>query len=338
MANRAVILAVYIITFLIGLPANLLSLYTFLMKGRKEPVPIDTLLLNLALSDFIFLVFLPFKMSEAAQTIDWPFPEVFCDISTCIFLSSIYASVLFLTAISVNRFLSVAFPIKYKMKRKPAYAVVASVFIWLLVFSHCSTIFVIRSMNTNTNETFQLPSNRVVCYKEFNEKQKKIVYPFQLELCLALFCLPFIIAVFCYIKVFRILASLSNVQARRKQHCMGLALVTFLIFAICYGPFNVSHIFGAINYADVEWRDYSLALSSFSVCLDPFVFFFSSNPIRKNAGIWYRRLQRIILQCSVPCNKDYKEGAVSLSPSNGLAETGVATESSFGHAAKEREQ
>ncbi|XP_054855317.1 free fatty acid receptor 2-like [Eublepharis macularius] len=344
MTNYAVILATYIITFLIGFPSNLMSLYTFLMKVRKKPAPIDILLLNLTLSDIMLLVFLPLKMSEAAHKNEWHFPEVLCGITSCTFHSSIYISTLFLTAISVERYLGVAFPIKYKLNRRSAYAVVASIFIWLLVGSHCSTVFVLRSLHNDSMETSQHPSNHVVCFKEFNEWQKKIIYPFRLELCLALFCIPFIITFFCYANVIHILASLPNVQRRRKQRSVGLAVVTLLNFAICFGPFNISHIFGVINYEDPEWRDYSFALSSFNTCLDPFIFFFSSYAIRRNVGIcWtgmYRRVRLIIPNCSLPCCKNSRDndegkGAVRLSSSSGLGRTGIAIDSfSCSHAAK----
>ncbi|XP_054855316.1 free fatty acid receptor 2-like [Eublepharis macularius] len=342
--NYDVILAIYIITFLIGLPANLLSLYTFLRKVCKKPAPIDILLLNLTLSDIMLLIFLPLKMSEAAEKNEWHFYKVLCGITSCTFHSSIYISTLFLTSISVDRYLGVAFPIKYKLKRKLAYAVMASVFIWLLVGSHCSMVFYVRSMDDKMPETSQHVSDHVVCYKEFNERQRKIIYPFRLELCLVLFCIPFVITCFCYIKVIRILASLPNVQPRKKQRSMGLAVVTLLNFAICFCPFNISHIFGFLSCKDPEWRDYTFALSSFNTCLDPFIFFFSSNAMRRNVTVcWaglYRRVRLILPQCSLPCCKRLRDtdegaGAVGLSSSSGLGGPSVGTESSsFGHAAK----
>ncbi|XP_054854880.1 free fatty acid receptor 2-like [Eublepharis macularius] len=300
--------------------------------------------LNLTLSDILLLVFLPLKMSEAAHKNEWHFQEVLCSITSCTFHSSIYISTLFLTAISVDRYLGVAFPIKYKLNRRSVYAVVASVFIWSLVGSHCSTVFVLRSMRNDSMETSLRPSSHVVCYKEFNEQQKKIIYPFRLELCLILFCIPFVITCFCYIKVLRILASLPNVQPRKKQWSMGLAVVTLLNFVICFSPFNISHISGYHNLKDPTWRDFSFALSSFNTCLDPFIFFFSSNAMRRNVTVcWaglYRRVRLILPQCSLPCCKRLREtdegaGGAGLSSSSGLGGPSVGTESSScGHAAK----
>ncbi|XP_060113816.1 free fatty acid receptor 2-like [Heteronotia binoei] len=344
MTNLTVILVIYVITFLIGFPSNLLSLYTFLMKVCKKPTPIDILLLNLTLSDIMLLIFLPLKMTEAAQDNEWPFHRALCTVTSCTFHSSIYISTLFLTAISVDRYLGVAFPIKYKLNRRSIYAVVASIFIWVVVGSHCSTVFVLRTLRNDSIPPSQLPSNHVVCFKEFNEEQKKIIYPFRLELCLVLFCIPFIITSFCYVSVIRILASLPNVEARKKQRAVGLALVTLLNYAFCFGPFNISHVFGVISYEDPNWREYTFALSSFNTCLDPFIFFFSSNAIRRNVNVcWagmYRRVRPILSRCSLPCCKEPRDndegaGTGALSTSSGLGGTGTSTEScSFGHTAK----
>ncbi|KAL8220116.1 UNVERIFIED_CONTAM: hypothetical protein K2H54_039183 [Gekko kuhli] len=337
MANPRVLLPIYIITFLIGLPANLLSLYTFLVKVRKKPTPIDVLLLSLTLSDLLLLIFLPLKMAEAAHNNEWLFTEDLCSITSCSFHSCIYISSILLAAISMDRYLGVAFPIQYRLKRKSAYAVVASIFIWLLVSSHCSMVFWVRSLHDKSMETSQNSNNHTVCYKKFSEKQKKIIYPFRLELCLVLFCIPFVITSFCYINVIRILASLPNVEAHKKQRAMGLALFTLLNYALCFGPFNISHIVGMRDYKDPTWREYSFALSSFNTCLDPFIFFFSSNAIRRNVGVcWagmYRRVRPILSRCILPCCKeprDNEEGAetVGLSTSNGLGGTGTSTESS----------
>ncbi|XP_015263176.1 PREDICTED: free fatty acid receptor 2-like [Gekko japonicus] len=345
MTNLTVILVIYVITFLLGFPSNLLSFYTFLMKVRKKPAPIDILLLNLTLADIILLVFLPLKMVEAAQNNMWPFHRALCTITSCTFHSSQSISTLFLTAISVDRYLGVSFPIQYRLKRKAAYAVMASIFIWIFVASHCGTVFIVRSLRNDSIPSSQRPSNHVVCFRAFNEQQKRIIYPFRLEICIVLFCIPFAITFFCYVNVIRILASLPNVKARKKQRAMGLALFTLLNYALCFGPFNISHIFGVIYYEDPSWREYAFALTSFNTCLDPFIFFFSSNAIRQNVSVcWaglYRRVRPVLSCCSLPCCKEPRDndegaGAVGLSTSSGPGGTGAPTESSSscGHAAK----
>ncbi|KAM4652228.1 free fatty acid receptor 2-like [Discoglossus pictus] len=271
--HSKLVLSVYILTFLTGLPANLLAFYTFLIRVRKKPTPIDILLLNLTISDLLLLFFLPFKMDEA-RVMEWRLPFFLCALTGFCYYSSIYISTLFLTAVSVERYLGVAYPIKYKMNRKPEYAMFASIIFWLLACSHCSIVYIVQ---------YQMPSNisTNTCYADFTEEQLKILLPVRLELGIVLFLIPFIITLFCYINFVKILMYLPNIQAKRKQRAIGLAVATLSCFIICFAPYNVSHLVGFINNESPKWRVDALLLSTFNASLDPIVFYFSSTAVQK---------------------------------------------------------
>ncbi|XP_038550547.1 uncharacterized protein LOC119884158 isoform X2 [Micropterus salmoides] len=59
---------------------------------------LDILLLNLTVSDLIFLIILPLKMHEAASGMKWNLPEFLCSITAFTFFSTIYTSSLLLMA------------------------------------------------------------------------------------------------------------------------------------------------------------------------------------------------------------------------------------------------
>ncbi|XP_076216971.1 free fatty acid receptor 2-like [Aptenodytes patagonicus] len=136
------VLAVYILTFLVGFPANVFTFAALLGKARRRVSSSDILLLNLTAADLLLLLFLPFKMVEAAADMTWPLPAFLCPVANFCFYSSIYLSSLFLTALSVERYLGVVFPLQYKDQRRPRWAMAASVVLWLLACSHCSIVFV----------------------------------------------------------------------------------------------------------------------------------------------------------------------------------------------------
>ncbi|XP_063167853.1 free fatty acid receptor 2-like [Candoia aspera] len=280
LAYSAFVLAVYIFTFVTGLPSNLLALYSFLAKARKKLAPIDIFLLNLTISDIILLLVLPIKMLEASSNMSWPLPLELCPLTGFCYFSSIYNSTQFLMAISVERYLGVAYPIKYKMKRRPAYAIAASIFFWLMACSRCSVVYFVQyAIPMNKTELAQ--SNISICYDEFTPEQLRILLPVRLELCVTLFILPFLITLFCYIYLIHILTSLPNIHTNRKQRAVGLALVTLLNFAICFAPYNISHIVGFIQNQSPSWRIFSLLPSTLNASLDPIIFYFSSSTVRR---------------------------------------------------------
>uniref|UniRef100_W5MDA1 Si:ch73-90p23.1 n=1 Tax=Lepisosteus oculatus TaxID=7918 RepID=W5MDA1_LEPOC len=293
-----VFLFVYIITFLTGLPSNILALYTFSLKVRRNPAPIDILLLNLTVSDLIFLIFLPFRMYEATNNMEWKLPYFLCPLSGFIFYSTIYISTFVLTAVSVERYLGVAYPIKYKVNRKPIYAVVASVFFWVVSTAHCSIVYIIHS---KTPQNYDSNRSVLLCYENFTEDQLKILLPVRLELCLVLFCIPFLICTFCYINFIRILSNLPNISRRRRLRAIGLALGTLVVFMLCFGPYNVSHVVGFVKGRSPEWRVDALLLSTFNACLDPIIFYFSSSAVQKTFTQCFSRTFTKLRLCSF-CN------------------------------------
>uniref|UniRef100_A0A3P9BK77 Si:ch211-231m23.4 n=1 Tax=Maylandia zebra TaxID=106582 RepID=A0A3P9BK77_9CICH len=269
-----IILSVYIISFLIGLPCNLLALYAFSTKICSKLRPTDILLLNLTISDLLFLVILPFKMHEAASGMKWDLPNFMCSITSFTFFSTIYTSSLLLMAVSVIRYIGVAFPITYHLLQKPVYAIVISVAVWLISSAHCSIIFIIQHHPSLAS------NNSNACYEQFSEKQLKILLPVRLEIFFVLCLIPLLICVYCSLRCISILYSLSGISQMQKQKAIGMASGTLAVFLICVLPFSLSHLVGYIQGLSPEWRYYMLLLSCFNTCIDPIIFYFSSSTFR----------------------------------------------------------
>ncbi|XP_021238292.1 free fatty acid receptor 3-like [Numida meleagris] len=141
------ILTIHALTFAVGLPANVFTFLTLLAKFRcHRPHPrltaADLLLLHLTTADLLVLLFLPFKMAEAAAKMAWPFPIALCPIANFCFFSSIYLSTLFMAALSVERYFGVIFPHRYNRRRRLWRTMAASAVLWVVALSHCSFIFV----------------------------------------------------------------------------------------------------------------------------------------------------------------------------------------------------
>lgn len=301
-------LSVYIITFVLGFPANVLAFFTFCKKVRQKPTPIDILLLNLTISDLLFLLFLPFKMQEVMNNMLWDMPYPLCPLSGFIFYMTIYNSTFFLTAVSVERYLGVAFPIQHTLKRRPVYAVAASIFFWIFSFINLSIVFIVpfitteNSTNTTNGQNASARSatdgnRKEVCYENFTQAQLNVLLPVRLELCVVLFCIPFLISSFCYINFIRILSKLQHIDRRRRLRAIGMALGTLLVFALCFGPYNVSHIVGFITWKSPDWRDKALLCSTFNACLDPLIFYLSSSAVRGTVGSVMKGVKSRLNRC-----------------------------------------
>ncbi|XP_063041116.1 free fatty acid receptor 2-like [Engraulis encrasicolus] len=308
MSVSQILLCVYIVTFILGFPANILAFCTFCVKVRRKPAPMDILLLNLTICDLIFLIFLPFKMKEAADGMEWYMDYILCPVASFFFFSCIYTSTFILTAVAVDRYLAVAFPIKYNVWRRPRYAIIVSVCFWLVSAANLSITYIVPLMQLSDNDTATgssvappESSKPRKCYDNFENGQLTIITSVRLELFLVLFLAPFLICCFCYINFIRILSQLPSISRQRRLRAVGLGVVTLLVFTVCFGPYNISHVVGYFHHRSEDWRHLALISTTLNACLDPFIFYFSSAVVRKAISCTLRgvRDKLHLLRCCI---------------------------------------
>ncbi|XP_067317474.1 free fatty acid receptor 3-like [Anolis sagrei] len=287
---RSFYLSIYVLAILTGLPTNLLALHALVKKLRTKATPNSILLFNLTLSDLIFLAFLPFKVSEQFVG-HWALPLFLCPLSGLLYFSTIYTSTLFLTAVSVERYLGVAYPIHYRLRRHLVYVVVASLSLWTCCFGHCSIVYITEFHPYNFSPPVNFSND--LCYRNFTNEQLTILLPVRLELGIVLFLVPSLITCFCYFSFMRIVISSAHIRKSKKQRAVGLVAATLAIFIICFSPYNISHVVGFIKWESPEWRDEALIPSTFSASLDPIIFYFSSSAVQRscwNFLSWAKRI------------------------------------------------
>ncbi|KAG8524370.1 Free fatty acid receptor 3 [Galemys pyrenaicus] len=283
--------SVYLFIFVVGLPLNLLSLLVFVGKLWRRPLAVDVLLLNLTISDLLLLLFLPFRMVEAASGMVWLLPYVFCPLSSFLFFTSIYLTSLFLSAVSVERYLCVAYPMWFKTRPRPGQALLVSALCWLLAGAHCSIVY-ITEFSGNYSDS---QSNNRTCYQDFNEEQLSALLPVRLEMAVVLFGIPLLVTLYCYS---HLVCTLSRgASQHRRKRVTGLVAATLLNFLVCFGPYNVSHVVGYIQGQSPLWREHVLLLSSLNSCVNPLVNYFSSSGFQFDFHQLLRKLTRACGQC-----------------------------------------
>lgn len=272
-------LVITIITFLIAFPNALLAFCSSICKIQREPIPIDIFMLNLAVSDLVFLTFLPLKTKEAADNMAWNMPRVLCRFSVIVFFAPLYSSGLFLAAISAERYVCVAFPVKYKSPKRLIYTILICAFIWMFVV--ITSAFPYMAAYSNSEEVDKNSSEAQNCYIHFTEKQLRALLPVRLSLAVLFFLLPLLICCFCYIGLICILMKCPLFKRQRKLRVIGLVVGTLLVFAISFAPYNASHIVGFVKKQVPDWRMKTLMLSTLNACFDPIIYFCISKDMRK---------------------------------------------------------
>nr|XP_056702359.1 free fatty acid receptor 3-like [Euleptes europaea] len=282
-------LVVYGATILLGLPSNALALYVFYCRAKARLTPNLIYMINLCLSDSVFILFLPLKMLEIGR-VELPMPSFLCPLYNLIHFGTIYTSTCFLTAVGVGRYLGAVYPIHYQVYKKPCYSCLVSLGIWCLVGSHGLLIFALETARDANSTLFA--GNDTSCYREFSRDQMGLLAPVRLELSVVLFFLPLAITSFCYVGCIRVLVG-CHLHKRKKRRAVRVAVATLMVFILCFGPYNISHVVGFIQRENIKWRNGAVLPSACNAFLDPLIFYFLSSAMDDGiAQVWLSLRQK----------------------------------------------
>ncbi|XP_049643494.1 C5a anaphylatoxin chemotactic receptor 1-like [Suncus etruscus] len=157
-AQRSVVMVIYVVVFVVGVPGNLLVLW---VTGSQVRQSINAIwFLNLAVADLLSCLALPIIIATIMHG-RWLLGKMGCHILPLLLYFNLYASVLLLTTISADRFLIVFKPIWCRNYRVARLAWLASGVAWMLalVLTIPSFVFV---------EGYEDPvSKDVFCFVDF---------------------------------------------------------------------------------------------------------------------------------------------------------------------------
>lgn len=260
-------LTVYSFTFLLGLPANLLVLFVYTRKAQKHgATPNVVYTINLCLSNLVLVAWMPVMSAYTVLEI-WILPELLCPIYNFFVVASLYGSGLLLTAVAVGRYLSIAFPISYKLYRRARTSCIISALLWAIVLVHLGFALVAEK-----GAYFMSPflPNSSQCYENFTHEQLEVLLPLRLEMAIVMFVVPLLVSAFCTLRCLA-LVKRACLSAGSKRRILAMELSALVVFVVCYTPYNVSHVVGFIKKSNMTWRREAIVSSCCNVFLEPVV-------------------------------------------------------------------
>ncbi|XP_028262437.1 neuromedin-U receptor 2 [Parambassis ranga] len=142
--------SVYLLIFLTGLCGNVLTC-AVIAKHKKMRNPTNFYLVSLAVSDLLVLLFgMPLEVYDLWQNYPFPFGEGGCYFKTFLFETVCFASILNVTALSVERYIAVVHPLKTRYLSTNQHAKRVITVVWVV-----SMICAIP--NTSLHGIFYLP-------------------------------------------------------------------------------------------------------------------------------------------------------------------------------------
>lgn len=128
----AVIPAIYSVICVLGTIANALAVCVLAHASASRRTVANTFMLNLCVSDLLFLLSLPLWAVYYSQGYNWSFGWVACKVCGTLLNLNLYASIFFITCMSIDRYLAIVCPLHSQSARNPKRARLTCILVWLL--------------------------------------------------------------------------------------------------------------------------------------------------------------------------------------------------------------
>ena len=265
------LIIINVVIFILGFCGNAVVIWIAGFKMNKSVN--TTWYLSLAISDFIFCACLPFGIAYLAMG-EWIFGLVMCKLTSFVMFLNMFSSIFLLVVISVDRCVSVAFPVWAQNQRTVRKASAVVVLAWLMSITLSMPSMVFRDVSDHRG--------KVTCannYTTYRHSHKYVAW----SRLLGGFVVPFLIIIFCYSVIILKLTKNKMTKSTKPFKVMSALIATFFI---CWLPY---HIFILLelnpHQLDVEILTIGLqvgtTIATANSFLNPFLYVFMGNDFKQ---------------------------------------------------------
>ncbi|KAK6170568.1 hypothetical protein SNE40_018932 [Patella caerulea] len=277
----------YIIILFVGWIGNGLVIYVVARFAKMKTVT-NMYILNLAISDVLFIVSLPF-LTTTTLLGHWVFDFAMCKIYFVLYSINVFTSVFTLTVMSADRYLAVCHPVRSVKYRTPRIALFVCLCIWTVSF-----LVMLPIILYSTTIPHRKDSHKHTCTISWPDGQPIpadkafIWYTFLLG-----FAIPVsLISVFYFLVVLRLrsVGPIKKSKEKKKSHrrVTRMVLSVISVYVFCWLPYWIFQV--NITFKNGETvQNWMISLfNAFTVLtyansmFNPFLYAFLSDNFRKS--------------------------------------------------------
>ncbi|XP_013369051.1 PREDICTED: atypical chemokine receptor 2 isoform X3 [Chinchilla lanigera] len=269
----------YSLVFILGLGGNLLLLVVLLRYVPRRRMA-EVYLLNLAISNLLFVVTLPFWGISVAW--HWVFGSFLCKVVSTLYTINFYSGIFFISCMSLDKYLEIVHAQPLHRLRTRAKSLLLAALVWAvaLAISVPDMVFV---------QVHEHPKGVWSCYPDFGGHGTtwKLFLRFQQNLLG--FLLPLLAMIFFYTRIGCVLVRL---QPRGQGRALRMAAALVVAFFAFWFPYNLTlflhslldlQVFGDCQAS--RRLDYTMqvteSLAFLHCCFTPVLYAFSSRRFRQ---------------------------------------------------------
>lgn len=212
------------VVIVLSLMGNILVLIILALYENLKSLT-NIFILNLAISDLVFTMGLPFW--AIYHIWGWIFSETLCKIVTFVFFTGFYSSILFLTIMTIYRYLAVVHPLSGLSAQKLSTGVFVSVLLWMISVAAAMPSLLYSSLiEIPLEDEHSLGCEyRATMWKSIGISQQNIF-----------FLVAFVVMAFCYIQI---LCRIRGTRSHTKNRAVRLVFCIVAVFFLGWVPYNV---------------------------------------------------------------------------------------------------
>ncbi|XP_053556170.1 cysteinyl leukotriene receptor 1 [Bombina bombina] len=275
---------------LFGLIGNGFALF-ILLKAYNQKTAFHIYMVNLAISDLLFICTLPFRIAYYVNKGQWYFGDIICRISSYVFYVNLYCSIFILTAMSFSRFLAIVYPVKNLKLVSVKKAKWVCILIWIFVTTTTSPFLLTGSQKID---------NKTKCFEPPSSQKTKTLFALNYFSLIVGFIIPFTIILVCYTMIIRTLLknSMQKQQASRKK-AVRMIIIVMAVFFLSFMPYHIQrtvhlHFLKQNKMCEQQISMQktvviTLALAASNCCFDPMLYFFSGENFRRRLSTFRKQ-------------------------------------------------
>ncbi|KAH0627253.1 hypothetical protein JD844_002764 [Phrynosoma platyrhinos] len=293
----------YSLVLIFGLLGNALVML-ILVRYKKLKSMTDIYLLNLAISDLLFIFSLPFWAYYAAH--EWIFGNEMCKILSGIYLAGFYSGSFFIILLTIDRYLAIVHAVFALKARTVVYGIITSVITWCVA--------ILASIPGMVFNRLQKENNRFACTPHFpSETQIRWNQFLTLKMNLIGLIFPMIVMTFCYAQI---IVTLMRCRNDKKNKAVKLIFIIMIIYFLFWTPYNIVLLlqtfqtsFRLNNCDDISNLGIAVqvteTLAMAHCCINPVIYAFAGEKFRKYTCTFFQK--HVALHLSKHCRFLYIE-------------------------------
>ncbi|KAF4091310.1 hypothetical protein AMELA_G00035540 [Ameiurus melas] len=203
-----------------------------------------------------------------------------------LFYANLYCSILFLTCISVHRYMGICHPIRSLTLAKPRNAQLVCGLVWAAVTTCLIPNLIFVTTTQRDNDT--------LCHDTSSPSDFENYVTYSSVVMTLLFGVPFIIIMVCYYLMARALCRprqiSSNQRGKSRTKSIKLIIIVLVVFAVSFVPFHITRTLyytyrvleadcWILNLVNLTYK-ITRPLASSNSCLDPILYFLAGDHYR----------------------------------------------------------